>query len=163
MARQNYWANSDGLAVGFGTHTVDRNVPGKTNTRGVQQEIVLAIHGSDVPDVTPTGLTIVNSPIIPTDSLLLSATLFVTTTFVGATATLDIGTYNPITAAITDDDGVDVAIAVATLVDNAVVACDGAQIGTVLTAPAVIYASYDTAAFTAGQATLVVRYIPKIV
>lgn len=163
MARQNYWTNSDGLIVGFGTHSVDRNVPGKTNTKGVQQEIVFTIHGADVPDVTPTGLQIVNSPIIPADSLLLSATLFVTTAFVGATAVLDIGTWNPSTGVTTDDDGIDAAIAVATLADNAVVACDGAQIGTVLAAPAVVYASYDTAAFTAGQATLVVRYIPKIV
>lgn len=162
MARENYWTNSDGLIVGFGTHSEDRNVTATPSTRGAVKEIIYTIYGVDVPDVNPTGLQIVNAAIIPTNSLLLSANLFVTTAFTsGGAAVLDIGTWDYTANAIEDDDGIDVALALTSLEDNDVVVCDGAQIGTVLLAPCVVYASYDTAAFTGGAANLVVRYIPN--
>jgi hypothetical protein len=125
----------------------------------MRQQVKLKILGTDLLD-SDVSKQLVHGVTIPADALLESAKLFVTTAFVGATAVMDIGTYNSAGAAV-DDDGIDAAVAVATLVDNAVVTCDGAQIGTVLASDQRIGVSYDTAAFTAGEAWLVVEYIPK--
>jgi hypothetical protein len=82
--------------------------------------------------------------------------------FAGATAALNIGLQTAAGVAI-DADGIDVAIAV-TAIDaiGDVVACNGAAVGgivTVGTAPAYVSLDYDTAAFTAGTAKLVIEYI----
>lgn len=159
MPKKSYWTNQDGLIVGFGGRTEETNFGGQVNTKSSQQEIRVKIKASEIPALDVSA-QLLHGVTMPADSLLLSATLFVTTAFVGATAVLDIGTYDDAGAAV-DDDGIDSAIAVATLADNAVVACDGAQIGTVLASNQRIGLQYDTAAFTAGEAWLVVRYIPK--
>ena len=164
MARNNVWVNKDGLAVGFGTHTVDTAVSSKPSTSGDIQTVKLKIVGPDLVDAGfPDAIAQANSVIIPVDSLLVSATLFVTTAFTsGGSAVLDIGVYDVDADAIEDDDGIDAAIAVATLTANADITGDGAQVGAVVAVPVKLYASYDTAAFTAGEATLVVEYIPAV-
>lgn len=159
MPRAAKWTNSDGLVVGFGTRTVETNAGAQPSLGGLRQQVKVRIKAStlpasDVSDQLLYGVT------IPADSLLESAKLFVTTAFAGATAVLNIGTYDSAGAAV-DADGIDVAIAVASLGDNVVIACDGAQIGTVLAADCRIGLDYDTAAFTAGEGWLVVEYIPK--
>jgi hypothetical protein len=123
----------------------------------------MVIKGTEVVDSTvPTEVKVRNSVVIPANSLIIGATLQVYTAFVGASAVLDIGTWNASTFAEIDDDGIDAAIATATLVDNYVVACDGGQIGaSVGAADAVVVAQYDTAAFTAGEAILTIRYLPQ--
>lgn len=159
MGRQAYWTNSDGLVVGFGTRSVETTSGTEVGGVSARKQVVVAIKGTDLADSDVTN-QLIYGVIIPANALLESAKLFVTTAFAGATAVMDIGTYNASSGATVDDDGIDAAVAVATLVDNAVVACDGAQIGTVLSANVKIGVTYDTAAFTAGEAFLVVEYIP---
>jgi len=164
MARDNYWTNQDGLVVGFGPHTADEGVSTQGSVKGNIQQVVLKIKGTELVDAgAPNAQYLASSVVIPVDAYLVSARLFVTTAFTsGGSAVLDIGVYDVDADAIEDDDGIDSAIAVATLVDNFDVACDGALVGSVLAQNSKIYASYDTAAFTAGEATLVVEYIPKL-
>jgi hypothetical protein len=127
--------------------------------KGAIQTMTVKIHGPSLSDAVAAA-DLENAAVIPADALLVSARLFVTTAFAGATATLDIGTYKAADNTAEDDDGIDAAIAVGTLVDNAVITCDGADVGTVVTGEGFkIGASYDTAAFTAGEATLVIEYI----
>jgi hypothetical protein len=61
-----------------------------------------------------------------------------------------------------DDNGIDAAIAVAALTDNASIACNGALVGTTVTdsngLPMPVSYGYNTAAFTAGVAELVIKY-----
>jgi hypothetical protein len=118
----------------------------------------MEIKGTDIAD-TDVARQLAYGVTIPAESLVESAKLFVTTAFAGATAVMDIGTYNASSGAAIDDDGFASAVAVATLVDNAVVTGAGAQIGTVLATNSKIGVTYDTAAFTAGLATLVVEYV----
>lgn len=158
MGRNAHWVNSDGLAVGFGTRTPEVNAGAKVNLGGKRQQVIVKIVGASVPD-SDVAAQLYNAVEIPANALLESAKLFVTTAFVGATAVLDIGVYNASTGAAVNDAGIDAAVATATLVDNAVVACDGALIGTVLAQRSKIGVSYDTAPFTDGEATLVVEYI----
>lgn len=156
--RDEVWTNEDGLYVGFGTRKAEKNTGGAHASRGAIQTQTVKLYGPDMGDAVAAS-DLENAARIPQDALLLSADLFVTTAFAGATATLDIGIYDAADDSAVDDDGVDAAIAVGTLTDNAVVACDGALVGTVMAQESKIGASYDTAAFTAGEATLVVRYI----
>lgn len=159
MPRSSYWTNSDGLVVGFGTRSVETNSGAQPSVGGLRQQVKVRIKAADLAD-SDVSAQLLHGVTIPADSLLESAKLFVTTAFAGATAVLDIGTYDSAGSAV-DDDGIDAAIAVASLGDNVVIACDGALIGTVLASNQRIGLSYDTAAFTAGEAWLVVEYIPK--
>jgi hypothetical protein len=158
--RDNTWTNKDGLYVGFGTRKTEKNTSSAHAPSSGIQTLEMRIRGADLGD-TVAAADLENAAVIPQGALLLSADLFVTTAFAGASAVLDIGTYNADANDIADDDGIDVAIATATLTDGAVVSCDGADVGVVCdgTDGWKLGASYDTAAFTAGEATLVCRYI----
>lgn len=160
MAKRNeVWTNEDGLFVGFGTRKAEKNTGGAHASRGAIQTQTVKLKGTDMGDAVAAS-DLENAARIPADALLLSADLFVTTAFTSeGIAVLDIGIYNADTGAAVDDDGIDAAVALAALVDNGVVACDGALVNTVMAQETKIGASYDTAAFTAGEATLVVRYI----
>lgn len=153
MTREATWTNSDGLVVGFGTRTVD------TTFSTIEQggKLVLNIKGSDLADAN-VAAQLVNAPVIPAGCIVTHARLVVDTAFAGATAVLDIGVYKASDGTAVDDDGIDSAIAVATLVDAYDVLCDGALIGDALAFDSKIAASYDTAAFTAGHAVLEVFY-----
>lgn len=161
MARQATWSNKDGLVVGFGTRTEEVNSGAAVQSFGARKQVVVDIRGSGLAD-SDVAAQLIHGVTIPADSLLESAKLFVTTAFAGATAVMDIGLYKRSDGTVIDDDGIDAAVTVATLADNAVVACDGALIGTVLANDSMIGVTYDTAAFTAGAATLVVEYLPKL-
>jgi hypothetical protein len=156
--RNSKWLNQDGLFVGFGTRKAESNSAPQTSTAGVYQEIRMAIKGTELTDVA-TAAQVENGAVIPAGAWIESAILHVNTAFVGATAALDLGTLNASTGVITDDDGLDAAIAVGSLTLGARIVGDGAQVGTRLAVPVKVIASYDTAAFTAGEATLVVRYV----
>lgn len=158
MTQRATWTNSDGLVVGFGARYVTSNLGTQARTAGNVQELVLEINGADLTDATVPA-EVISGAYIPADSLIIDANLVVTTAFVGVNAVLDIGSASS-AAAIVDDDGIDVAIATASLGDNVDIQCDGDLIGTVVTARTYIYASYDTAAFTAGYAKLVIRFMP---
>lgn len=159
MSNRNHkWENKDGLFVGFGTRRSESNSAPQTRTAGVEQEFRMAIKARELNDVA-TAAEVENGAVIPAGAFLLSASLYVNTAFAsGGVAVLDLGLLNATTGVITDDDGIDVAIALNTLGAGDVVECDGALIGEQLAAANKVIASYDTAAYTAGEATLVVRY-----
>ena len=158
------WTNSDGLVVRFGTDKGTEKNSGTTED-GVHRTLV---HKFAFGDVANTDVTAADpeSPFIPADSVITRATLYVTTAFVGATATLDIG-LKVAAGTNTDDDGIDAAIAVTALdaIGDAIT-CNGAYVASVgnltglrITADQYIMTTWDTAAFTAGAATLVVEYL----
>jgi len=164
------WVNDDGLDVRFGSSKADLRLGGRVKTFGAMQEVRIKILGANVPTA---DAPIDKSVTIPTNSYLDAVTsqLFVDTSFVGSTATLDIGLMNDDgdgTYSTLDDNGIDAAIAVATLVADYDTVPDGAQMGTspvnsaTATLPLVPSYGYNTAAFTAGAATLVLRYRPPV-
>ena len=161
MGKRYSW-NMDGLIVRSGARTVDSNVGRVTAVEGATKQLVLNIKGTELGDtLDTTSEAVTNGAVIPQGALITAAYLIVTTAFTsGGSAVLDIGTYTTAGAAV-DDDGIDAAIAVASLTANADFACDGAQVGTVITTSGgvVVAATYDTAAFTAGAAKLVVEYV----
>ena len=159
------WQNDDGLNVRFGLEKAAVGTGGELETDGDLLESRFKITGTDVP-ATDAPLGDVPEAGLPSGAQIVSATLYVNTLFVGATATLDIGLFNDDgdgTYSTNDDDGIDAAIAVGALTAQAVIACDGALVAGALLAgtgdrPLYVSTGYNTAAFTAGEADLVIKY-----
>lgn len=177
-----FFTNSDGLTQRYGQQTTtDRpytRVVGSElggtlvcdfdfnhldNSGGIGTFWTEDASGGSTPDV-PSGI----NASIPSGSYIKSAHLLISTAFVGATGTLDIGLYEKDGTAI-DADGIDVNVAV-TAIDavNDVVVCDGASVGGVVCnvsgatdADTGMYIGVisETADFTAGAARLIVEYV----
>jgi hypothetical protein len=160
MAAPNFWDNPDGLRVHFNRRNIENNIPGVVRTAGERVELVYTFRGEDLVDVPASANIDRRSAYIPAGALIESARIVVTEAFVGATAALDVGTHGLDDGAVVDDDGLFSGIAVATLVAGYTAAGAGAQIATRLAEAMYVIGSYDTAAFTAGCATIYVAYIP---
>jgi hypothetical protein len=161
MGKATVWSNSDGLAVGFGTRTVTTSGSSRAAQNGPTEKLNFVFRGEDLADaVSTTSDAILYAPVIPNGAVILSATLKVTETFVTASSgVLDIGLYTDAGATV-DDDGIDAAVAATALTVGAEIACDGADVNTVVatTGGVKVAASYDTDDFTAGEAILEVEY-----
>lgn len=158
MKKATIWTNSDGLAVGFGTRDSETTGSAKVVTAGKRQEIVMRLKLSELGDAIDAN-DLINAPVIPAGSVILSANLRVIDAATGTNAVLDIGIAKASDGTDLNDDGIDAAIATATLVNAYYVACDGAEIGAEMAYDTKLYASYDTAAFTGGVVEVTVTYI----
>lgn len=152
------WTNNDGLTIYFGTENAQPAHVGVVCAgEGTEKEYVAVLEPATM-DLTGGLIGGRANAMIPNGSFIESATLHVTETFVGATGTLDLGTINADgTYTNLDEDGIDVAIAVASLTAGTTIACDGAQVGTTVGADAYLSYDIDTVDFTAGKAFLVVK------
>jgi hypothetical protein len=158
------WTNSDGLVVRFGTDKGTEKESGSTEAN-VHRTLV---HKFAFGDIANTDVTAADpeSPFIPADSVITRATLYVTTAFAsGGAGVLDIG-LKVAAGTNTDDDGIDsVAVTVLDAIGDTI-NCNGPYVssagnltGIRITADQYIMTTWDTAAFTAGAATLVVEYL----
>ena len=152
------YVNSDGLEI------LTAGEAGTAAKRGTvvspKKALVMTITGTDVPSSVDTPQD--HDAFIPAGSYITGASLIVTTAFTsGGSATLTVGTYQQ-DGTVVDADGIDATIALAALAANKAVACDGAAVGGTATVGAndvYVEAIYGTAAFTAGEAKLVIEYI----
>lgn len=157
MAKQVFYDNQDGLRQRFGVRPTENNIAAVNPSANGEKVVEVYVRGEDVPDVAVAPDT--RAAYIPGGAYIVSATLLVQELFVGATATLDIGTFT-VAGVLVADDNIDSGITVATLTAGADIACDGTLVGThVAAGGARVAFSYDTAAFTAGSAKLVIKYI----
>lgn len=154
-----FYTNSDGLQQHYGTRD---NLKGAKEMAGVgvRKSLELDFYGADLVDATPVIDR--SAARLPAGAYVISATLLVEDTFVGATATLDVGTFKASDGTALDIDGLVAAEAVAGLTAGADIAGAGAQIGTIIAEDTYVMATYNTAAFTAGRARLVVEYMMSI-
>ena len=160
------WANADGLRQVFGTDQAKGAQVGSPCVYGAidQMVAILEVGRMDLTGGLIGGDTYGPVSVIPEGSYILRATLIVTETFTGASGTLDLGLANADgTYTNLDEDGIDAAIAVATLLQGTVIACDGALVGAGADKDTLAdaYLSYDidTTDFTAGKAILIVEYV----
>lgn len=168
MARGATWTNSDGLVVGFGTHSSDNTVSAVTEDSAVKT-LVVQITGTELVDTFAATNIKPQDATIKRGSVIRAATLLVTEAFTsGGAATLDIGTWSKGKAT----EVVDVAAgilsgAAITTIDaiGEVSRCGGTLVASTISCGAtsdsdvVIAPSWGTAAFTAGKATLTIEYI----
>lgn len=178
MSRANTWTNSDGLVVGFGTHTEDNNVGAVAQGANGEVTIVKEITLADLPDTYAATNTPPQEVAIPRGSVIKSAFLqtVIAPTSAATNATLDIGFWSKglATEVVDDADGL---VADATIAEMGVagegIQLDGPMIAdaataasTIATAGAtsnsdvVVAASYETEVFTAGVVKLHLTYIP---
>lgn len=151
------WVNNDGLEVLFGSSKSDMRLGGEVNHGGALREITFIIRGDNVPT---TDAPVDKRITIPSGAYIDEAVITVTTAFTSAgSATLDIGLMlddGDGTYSTSDDNGLDAAIAVGTLVDNYRVVMNGAQINTTVTdstngLPLAVSYGWNTAAFADGD------------
>ena len=176
MARGNTWTNSDGLIVGFGTHSEDDAVAGVYQGSNGEVTVVQEITLLGLPDTFAATNVLPQAHRIPRGSVIKNAYLQTVVAPTGASATLDIGLWGVglATEVVDDADGLVAAATVAEMgvagegiqLDGDLVADAATAASTVATAGAtsnsdtVIAASYETAAFTAGKVKLHLTYIP---
>ena len=163
QAKDSVWVNSDGLAVGFGTRAKTTTGGFRLSSNGATEKLFFRFVGTDLAaSVAAADDQIVYGPVIPNGATILSSTLKVSTAFTsGGSATLDIGLYDKDGAEV-DANGLDAAVAVAALTLGAEIAGDGLDVNTVVATSGGVKVgvSYNTAAFTAGEAVLEVEYMP---
>jgi hypothetical protein len=164
----------DGLVVGYGTRKEQTNTLVKVSDNGVVTTAKMVIDWDGLEDTDSVTVASIseNSILIPRGSLIKEAIFQVHVAFVGASGTLDIGTY-AVDATEDDADGIDVDIA-ETAIDaiGDIIRCNGALVGTTAgtsdsvvpvgataDADCVIVAAYQTTAFTAGRGILTVEYV----
>lgn len=152
MTRASSWTNADGLVVGFGANIPERNVSGVYETDGAVKEAHLAI------TYQSSGATVD----IPAGAVVLDVIMKVGTAWAGGTK-VELGDGNDADGWISATQG-----AVANLTSGASIVAGGAYaIGDAATNRGLgkVYAAADTldvaitGTFTAGTATIVVRYI----
>ena len=173
MARDLLWTNSDGLVVGFGTHSVDNEVAAVANA-GAKTRVSAEITLADLVDTFAAANRKPQEIRIPRGSLITQAYVVVKTLAAsGGAATLDLGLWG-VNDVVDDADGIVADITVAEM-DTAgeVHICDGAlvaspgntaaagvvTVGATSNSDVVFAPSFETAAFTAGVVLLVVEYI----
>lgn len=154
------YTNADGLLV------ITDGAQGEVNGSGLIVDNAKKYLVYDLADATTLtdapNTPVANDPYIPSGSFVTGAWLLVETAFTsGGLATLDVG-LQELDGTEIDDDGLDADIAVAALAANKGVVMDGALAASqtaLMTADAYVSISYETAAFTAGAAKIVVEYI----
>ena len=148
------WLNSDGLYIKTGVDEALQHRAGMYETT-TPHEIVAEIQilVSELAAVGSNTL-LSDSVYMPKNAYITKAEFFVETAFAGATGTLDLGFIRKDRTTELDYDGIDAAIAVASLTAGAVIACDGALIKTRLANAGIPTARNNTADFTAGKGWL---------
>lgn len=173
MARNSYWINQDGLAVGYGRHTTSNNVAAVTALDSSYRKTVSMTW--DLVDLAtaassyPAGVY-ARAARIPANAFVHEVRLVTEVAATGATADLLVGTYRFTSAGVltvVDDDGLvaaaDSALAnfdtvgeIVTLGASASAAIVGKT--TVGANPVTVIPIYVTAAYTAGRIRIEVDY-----
>lgn len=169
MSRGSTWTNSDGLVVGFGTHSEDNDVAAVRG--GTKRVLEVEYDLSGLSDAFAATNVKPQDPRIPRGSYITRATI---QTLVAAASTgggtLDIGTWGVgLTTEVVDDaNGIVDAVTVAEMTsvgethvcDGALIlASDGVGVGAVSNSDVVIAPSYDTAVFQSGRIRLTVEFV----
>lgn len=165
----------DGLVVGYGRHTVDNEVAAVVSSNG-SVIVKVEIKGVDLPDTASAtnGIAYPQAHIIPRGSIFLRATLQVVIAFTGSSSIMDIGLWS---RGRSGGEVVDVkdgfwdggtigeltTIGEVNVLDGSLLpVADGvtSTAGITANSDVIITAEWETAEFTAGQALLVVEYLP---
>lgn len=151
-----FYTNSDGLQQQYGPRGALVGAKEAAGV-GVKKFLTLDFNGVDLVDANP--VLDLSAARLPAGAYVISATLLVENSFVGATATLDIGTFKASDGTALSINGLVAAAPVASLTAGADIAGAGAQIGTIIAEDTYVMATYNTAPFTAGKARCVIEYM----
>jgi len=151
------WINDDGLVVKFGTTEAEVIKAGERSAFG-QHLIYRAVVDWDDLNAFGTFTLLSDTSALPNGARIEEADFYVEDAFTsGGAATLDLGFYDQDRVTAIDADGIDAAIAVASLTAGATISCDGALIDTTLTNAGLLSATAGVADFTAGRGILTIK------
>tara|TARA_Y100000114_G_scaffold43216_1_gene38652 strand:- start:3682 stop:4206 length:525 start_codon:yes stop_codon:yes gene_type:complete len=155
MSRASTWTNNDGLSVGFGARDSKNENAATVRTQGNIETLQFPFDYSQLSEIgtAPSSKSIA----IPADSVILRGNFRVTEAFAGGT-NYDFGLMNSAGTAI-DDDGLDVAVATASLTLDAVIDFDGALIGDNVGNADAYFGVVETGTFTAGKGIVTIEYV----
>lgn len=163
------WVNDDGLNVKFGIEEGEKARVTEVSTAGGMSRVIEIVVDSDnLPAVAENSVAIDDSYVVPAGAVFESIRISKSVDFVGSGATLNVGvTDADAGSTITDVDALVVAATIAEL--NAGGEDVAGWVGTLitdatpLTEAAILTWEVDTAAITAGNASIYISYqIPKI-
>ncbi len=149
------WTNADGLEVRFTGPEANQSGAG-VSTLGAVKNIVVDFNFAEA--ITAAAWS--HEAFIPAGAYIKAATLIVTSAMTGTSGTLTIGLAQK-DGSVIDADGIDAAVAQATLIADAVVKCDGALAGGTVAIGAnsgYVYTSLG-GTVTGGRGRLVIEYI----
>lgn len=147
----------NGVRNFYGPRGADKKFPAHIKTEGYTKQIVLDFAFDDLPTYSADGSMAIE---IPADSFIVSSKLHVKTACVGGTD-YDFGLYTSAGVEI-DLDGLDAAVAAASLTEDAWIVGDGALVGATIGAAAGQLVVTETGTFTAGECRLIVEYIQPL-
>ena len=158
MARASEWTNDDGLIVGYGARDTYNMEGGVVHSLGREKQVEIVLNADNSGDAS-TGSISVKEAVIPAGATIVSALFSVGTTLVGPTAAtgIDVGLKQASDGAAVDADGL-----VATVALSGVSVGAGALINTITSVDTAVSIDVD-AAVTAGEATVLVRYLDPAV
>ena len=148
------WTNSDGLEIRF--KNPEAGATGAQVVGGATKELIVDFDFATAITAAADG----HEAFIPAGAYIKSATLIVTSAMTGTSGTLTIGLAQK-DGTVIDADGIDAAVAQATLISSAVVKCDGALAGGTAAIGAnngYVYTSLG-GTVTGGRGRLVIEYI----
>ena len=168
------WYNKDGLLVQFGNDHNDRanqdNLAMAPSTMGSEKELIVNVvldrlgtgvsYSTDIDnDGTKDGFN-TGDPFIPAGAVVTSCELYMSETAVGVNAVLEVGSYQ-LDGTVIDANGFIASTATAALAAGVGIEGAGADIGEAVstTLDAYIGVDVNTAAFTAGEGKLVLKYV----
>jgi hypothetical protein len=161
------WVNNDGLVVLFDKEEATDAKAGELPSSGAYRTVQVVI-----PDLTVLGTasTLLDDFVSIPDNARIAKVTVITDTAVtsGGSAVLNIGLLKLDRSTAIDADGLVAALPIAsfnaageTVALTAGVTYGGALLGTTITDAGLLYADYDTAAFTAGAIRVLIDfYIP---
>jgi hypothetical protein len=171
--RDNYWANDDGLVIGFGTNKPATGVTSKVGVAGYTGELHLDIVAKDLLAVGSLSVgDYQGAARLPDDVYIVSVDLYVETLFAGSSGVLDVGTFGWTTGGAgtvntlttIDVDGlVQAEVISGKLGVVGIVAPTNAagQLDTIVDGSGsniIIAPTLKSGSFSAGKATLVIKY-----
>ena len=144
----------NGVRNWYGPRGSEDKLPALIKTEGNTKELSIDFNYDDLPTYSADGAMVLA---IPADAFIVSARLHVKTAAAGGTS-YNLGLYESDSTVI-DADGIDAAVATATLTEDAWVDCDGALVGATIGAAAGQIVVAATGTFTSGSYNLVIEYI----
>ena len=144
----------NGVRNWYGPRGSEDKLPGLIKTTGMEKTMYYDFAYDDLPAESADGSMSIE---IPADSLITNATIHVKTAAAGGTS-YNFGLYES-DGTVIDADGIDAAIATATLAEDAWVVCDGALVGATIGAAAGQLRVAATGTFTAGEYRLQIDYV----
>lgn len=149
------YSTASGLGVRnhYGPRAIDEKFGGETTTSGNSKECEWIFTYDDLPTYGTGEMEV----LIPANAFIKEARIEVLEAMTGTTGTLTLGFHEQDGTAI-DADGIDAAVAQATLVANAWVVCDGALVGASIGSAAGQLVATTGGTVTGGKFRVIVEY-----